>query len=80
MQTRMYVCRGKYRSGGLRGQSCGASFYSKARNDYQLRADAETQNPFMRVESYSEVTGDYGGTPAVVFIAAHDARTSGKES
>jgi hypothetical protein len=74
MQTRMYIAVGRYRSGGLQGRQCSASFYSKARNDYELRRDAGEQNGWLRVESYSEVTGDYGGCPVSQLIAWHDAK------
>ena len=73
-QTRMYIVRGVYRSGGLRGQSCSASFYSPHRASYLLRADAETQNPWLRPVSWGEVVGDYGGCPVSVLIAAHDRK------
>ena len=70
----MYIAVGRYLSGyGSHGKRCSASFYSNARNDYDLRKDAAEQNGFMIIDRYSEVTGDYGGCPVAVLIAEHDA-------
>lgn len=72
-QTQLFIARGVYRDGGLKGRTCSASVYSQRGNVVAAMADAEQQLPWMRVqrvERYSAET--YGGTPVSVLTRAFD--------
>lgn len=50
----VWVVRGRYRSGGLRGQGCSAQIHTRANcSDRRAREIAESAHPWVRVESVS---------------------------